>query len=132
MERRYPRDTHHTVSAGILEAVGKGFLIATAGVVAGALYGTANLAVLSLWMIAVTAASGAGCLIGSTLVRNAGWDRCESDNGDSELAPSISKGQAASRSSDIARDDAFEARWVHRTATSGMQRERGSDAGRGI
>jgi hypothetical protein len=29
------RDTHHTVTAGILEALERGFLIATAGVMAG-------------------------------------------------------------------------------------------------
>jgi hypothetical protein len=30
---RDARETHHTVSAGIMDAVGRGFLIATAGLV---------------------------------------------------------------------------------------------------
>ncbi len=43
-KHRDAKETHHTVSAGILESLGKGFLIATATVVAGMMFGTAHLA----------------------------------------------------------------------------------------
>lgn len=66
-----------TVAAGILDALGRGFLIATAGVVAGMMFGTVNLAAMGLgfWTFGVAAASGIGCMISSALVRNAAYDR---------------------------------------------------------
>jgi hypothetical protein len=52
---RDARDTHHTVSASILESIGKGFLIATATFVEGLMFGTAHLAAMGLWMLGVAA-----------------------------------------------------------------------------
>jgi hypothetical protein len=43
LKHRDARETHHTVSAGILDALGRGFLIASAGVLAGVMFGTAHL-----------------------------------------------------------------------------------------
>lgn len=91
------RDTHHTVSAGILDALGRGFLIASAGVLAGVMFGTAHLAAMSLglWTIGVAAASGVACMIGSALVRNAGCDRCEKKAGGPPHSPKVRKVMAA-------------------------------------
>jgi hypothetical protein len=88
-KHRDARDTHHTVSAGILDALGRGFLIATAGVMAGAIFGTANLAAIGLWTIGVAAASGVACMIGSALVRNAACDRCEKNVSGSPRAATV-------------------------------------------
>src|SRR5262245_57101445 len=81
-KHRDARETHHTVSAGILDALGRGFLIATASVLAGLCFGTAHLAI-GLWAIGLAAASGVGCMVGSALIRNAGCDRCEKKAGGS-------------------------------------------------
>src|SRR5262245_33598039 len=69
-----PRETPRTVSASVLDALGRGFLIATASFVAGTMLGTANLAV-GLWTIGVIAAGGVACLVGSALVKNLGCQR---------------------------------------------------------
>jgi hypothetical protein len=126
------RDTHHTVSAGIMESVGKGLLIATAGVVAGALFGTAQLAAMSLWMLGVVAASGVGCMIGSALVRNAGYNRCEQKPAGSSRAKHASKATEVKPAVDAASDVAPEERWARRIAMADRQREPGADTGRGV
>lgn len=126
------RDTHHTVSAGVLDALGRGFLIATAGVVAGLMFGTANLAALSLWTIAVAAASGVGCMIGSALVRNAGGDRCDKKAGGSTRAATVRKGMAEMPVMEAAVDAAPEERWARRMAMSGRQRGNGTGTGRSV
>jgi hypothetical protein len=121
------RDTHHTVSAGILDALGRGFLIATAGVVAGVMFGTANLTGLGLWTVAVAAASGVGCMIGSALVRNAGCDHCEKNVGASPRVAKVRKATAAMPNVEATRDDvAPEERWTRRIAKTGQQREHGA------
>jgi hypothetical protein len=126
--QRDARDTHHTVSAGILDALGRGFLIATAGVVAGALFGTAHLAAIGLWTLGVAAASGVGCMIGSALVRNAGCDRCERKGG-SGRAAKVSKA-VAMPVVEAAEDVAHEDRWARRMAMIG--RQHGTGTGRGV
>jgi hypothetical protein len=70
--QRDGEETHHTVSADILNSLGKGFLIATAGVIAGALFGTSRIAELGLWTVGVAVAAGIGCVIGGAIVRNLG------------------------------------------------------------
>jgi hypothetical protein len=120
------RDTHHTVSAGILESVGRGFLIATATVVAGVVIGTAQLAALGLWMVGAVAVSGVGCFIGSALVKNAGYDRCERKVGGSPRSPKLGKAIAATPVVDDAGDVASEERWARRVAASDRQREHGT------
>ena len=109
------RDSHHTVSAGILDALGRGLLIATAGVVAGLMFGTTHLTALSLWTIAVAAASGVGCMVGSALVRNAGCDRCETKVGGSARAANVRKGVAdmlaVEAGEDAAPEEAWRAAW---------------------
>ena len=95
------RDTHHTVSANIMEALGKGFLIATAGVVAGLMFGTASMASMGLWTVGVAAASGVACMIGSALVRNAGCDRCEVTDGGLPQAAQAGEGMAVRRGSKL-------------------------------
>jgi hypothetical protein len=126
------RDSHHTVSAGILDALGRGFLIATAGVVAGAMFGTANLAALSLWTIGVAAASGVGCMIGSALVRNAGCDRCEKKPAGASRAKHARKTTEVIPAVEAARDVAPEERWTRRIAMAGQQCEHGTGTGRGL
>jgi hypothetical protein len=130
-KQRDARDTHHTVSASILDALGRGFLIATAGVVAGLMFGTANLAALSLWTIAVAAASGVGCMIGSALVRNAGCDRCEKKVGGSTRAAHAMEVTAAMPTVEAAADVASEERWARRMVMGRKQREHGVFNGRG-
>jgi hypothetical protein len=62
----------HTVPAEILRALGKGFLIGSAGLIIGLLVGTSSLAVTtSLGMIAGTAVLGGSCLVAAAAVRNA-------------------------------------------------------------
>jgi hypothetical protein len=119
------RDTHHTVSAGILESVGRGFLIATATVVAGMMFGTAHLAAMGLWMVGLAAASGVGCFIGSALVKNAGYDRCEKNIGGSPRSPKVSKAIAATPVVDDAGDVASEERWARRIVMSGREPDQG-------
>jgi hypothetical protein len=82
---------NYTVSAGILDALRRGFLIATAGVAAGVMFGTAHLASIGMWTVGVAAASGVGCLIGSALVRNAACDRCETKVRGSPQSPKVRK-----------------------------------------
>jgi hypothetical protein len=119
------RDTHHTVSAGILESVGRGFLIATATIVAGVVIGTAQLAALGLWMVGAVAVSGVGCFIGSALVKNAGYDRCEKKVGGSPRSPKASKVMAAMPLVEAAGDVASEERWARRIVMSGREPDQG-------
>ena len=72
-----PGETRHDVASDILHALGKGFLIGSAGILLGAVLGTTQLAALGLWTLGAAAAMGAGCVIGSALIRNAGCDRRE-------------------------------------------------------
>jgi hypothetical protein len=67
--------TQRTVFSGVLESLGKGFLIATAGLVAGLMFGTQHMPMISLWTVAVAAAGGVGCMIGSVVVKNAECNR---------------------------------------------------------
>jgi hypothetical protein len=128
---RVARDTHHTVSAGILDAIGRGFLIATAGLVAGLMFGTADLAALSLWTVGVAAASGVACMIGSTLVRNAGCDRCEGELVGSPQAANVREGMAPMPVMAPAGEVEPEERWARRTAVTARQREQSAGTGRG-
>jgi hypothetical protein len=127
---RDARDTHHTVSASILESIGKGFLIATATVVAGLMFGTAHLAAMGLWMLGVAAASGVGCMVGSAIVRNLGFDRCETKVGGTKRAINVRKDLGAMPVVEEAGDVAPEERWTRRIMITGQQRE--NAAGRGV
>jgi hypothetical protein len=130
-KHRDARDTHHTVSAGILDALGRGFLIATAGVVAGILFGTAHLAAMGLWTLGLAAASGVGCMISSALVRNAGCDRGEKNVGGSPRAADVRKVMAAMPAVEAAAEVAPEERRARRRVMTGRQREHGTGVGRG-
>jgi hypothetical protein len=121
---RDARESHHTVSAGILDALGRGFLIATAGVVAGALFGTANLAALSLWTIAVAAASGVGCMVGSALVRNAGCAPVEPKDGESTRAAQVRAALMQTPVVDAGENATPEERWARRMAMNGREGQR--------
>ena len=81
MRRRYSDDgeTHHTVGASILDALGRGALIGTASIIVGAMIGTAHLASFGLWLLGVSAAAGVGLTVGAALVKNAG---CNRDDGE--------------------------------------------------
>jgi hypothetical protein len=74
MRRRYSDDgeNHHTVGAKILEACGRGLLIATAGLVLGAMLGTSHLASVGAWTLGLAAAAGAGLTVGAAIVHNMG------------------------------------------------------------
>jgi hypothetical protein len=126
-KHRQARDTHHTVSAGILDALGRGFLIATASVLAGLWFGTAQLAI-GLWAIGVAAASGVACMIGSAVVRNAGCDHCEQKTGGSPQAIEVRKFLAGM---EAAEDIAPEDDRARRRVMAGRQHERATGVGRG-
>jgi len=126
------RDTHHTVSASVLDALGRGFLIATARVVAGMMFGTAHLAAMGLWMIGVAAVSGVGCMIGSALVRNLGCDRCEKKVSGSPRAANVRKGMMEMPVVEAPGDVAPEERRARRMVMIGRQREHGLGMGRGV
>jgi hypothetical protein len=66
-----PGETLHDVASDILHALGKGFLIGSAGILLGAVIGTNHLAAFGLWTLGAAAALGAGSVIGSAVVRNA-------------------------------------------------------------
>jgi hypothetical protein len=120
-----------TVAANILDACGRGFLIATAGVVAGLMFGTVHLAAmgLGLWTIGVAATGGVGCLIGSALVRQVAYDR-----GGARAAPASSpapgKSRDATPAGEPARDDAPEEHRARRRVMDRRQREH--NWGRGV
>jgi hypothetical protein len=126
------RDTHHTVSAGILEALGKGLLIATGGLMAGILFGTTHLASLSLWTVAVAAASGAGCIFGSALVRNAGFDGCGQVEDISMPAVGAEKSMAATPGVEAGADVAPEDWRARRRVMASRERGRGAGGFRGV
>jgi hypothetical protein len=127
---RDAQGTHRTVSAGILDALGRGFLIATAGVVAGTMFGTANLAAISLWTIPVAAASGVGCMIGSVLVKHAGSDRYGRKTGGAPRAATVRTAKAPEPAVEPAEAADVEEHRARRRVISGRQREQG--AGRGV
>ena len=119
-----------TVAAGILDALGRGFLIATAGVVAGMMFGTVHLTAMGLgvWTIGVAAASGVGCMVSSALVRNGAYDRGGKKIGGAPEAAKVSKPLvAATPAIQAAEEVAQEKRWAQR---SQRQRQRGMGAGR--
>ena len=130
MERGYARDTHHTVSAGILDALGRGFLIATAGVMAGLMFGTAPMASLAMWTVGVAAASGVACTIGSALVRNAGLDGCGQEANESPPLAEAGKCMATTPTVDAAVDIAPEESQARRRVMA--SRERGQSLGRNV
>lgn len=125
---RGARDTHHTVSAGILDALGRGFLIATAGVVAGAIIGTSHLAAMGLWTIGVTAAGGVACMVGSALVKNAACDRRERNVRRSPQATTGRKVVAAMPNREIGEGDSPEEGRARRRVMLGRQQNQ--DTGR--
>ena len=124
---RDERDTRHTVSAGILDALGRGFLIATAGLAAGLMFGTAHLAALSLWTVAVAAGSGVACMIGSALVRNARYDHCEEI--DAAAQTDSAKSMAPMPVVEAPADIVAEENRARRMVMSGRQREHGTGRG---
>ena len=112
-----------------MEALGKGLLIATAGLVAGLMFGTAHLPDLSMWTVGVAAATGVGCMIGSALVKNAAFNDDRQEGEGSPPAAEAGKSMAATQAVEAARDDVPEERWACRIAMKGRQREH--DSGRG-
>ena len=131
MARSEYRDTHHTVSAGVLDALGRGFLIATAGVAAGLMFGTAPMASVGLWTVGVAAAAGVACMIGSALVRNAGCDRREVNGDGSPRTVNVGEGAAAVPGVEAVGEVASEERWARRMERINRRREHATDAGRG-
>jgi hypothetical protein len=91
MRRRYRDDgeTHHTVGAKILEACGRGLLIASASLVLGAVLGTSNLASVGLWTLAAAASIGIGLHIGAAIVHNAGCDRDDGEAAEPRQAAEV-------------------------------------------
>lgn len=97
-----PGETLHDVASDILHALGKGFLIASAGVLLGAVIGTNHLAAFGLWTVGVAAAMGVGSVIGAAILRNAGCGRRESE-------PEITRRLMDGRSPEILTAVEFEA-----------------------
>jgi hypothetical protein len=124
------RDTRRTVFSGVLESVGKGFLIATAGLVAGLMFGTQHMPALSLWTVAVAAASGVGCMVGSALVKNVGCNRSANKSRWSPHAANVRKAApavtAVEAAQDVPRDE-----WRARRRVM-LSREREHSSGRGV
>ena len=120
------KDTHHTVSAGVIEALGKGLLIATGGLIAGITFGTTNITDLSLWAVGVAAVSGVACMVSSALLRNAGFDGGGQDADRPSPAPGAGKGIEATPVVEAAAE-VEECRARQRLAAS---RERGHGTGR--
>jgi hypothetical protein len=123
-------DTQRTVSAGVLEALGKGFLIATAGLLAGLMFGTAHMPAISLWTVAVAAASGVGCMVGSALINHAEQKRWTKKPGWMPHAANVRKLRPAMPAVEAATDVAPEEFRARRMVMDGRQREHGS--GRGV
>jgi hypothetical protein len=121
------KDTHHTVSADILNALGKGCLIATGGLIAGILLGTANPALLSLFTVAIAAVSGVGCIIGSAVVRNAGFDVCEQDVERSTPEVRVGKSMAESPTLGEGLDGAAEDWGARRRVMASRERGHGTN-----
>jgi hypothetical protein len=121
-----------TVAANILDACGRGFLIATAGVLAGLMFGTVHLAAmgLGLWTIGVAATGGIGCLISSALVRQAAYDRGGTKAAPVPEATTLRKARDAMPALEPARDVAPEERRARRMVIARRQREQGM--GRGV
>jgi hypothetical protein len=90
LKQTFAGKTQRTVSAGVLEAFGKGLLIATASFVAGTMLGTAHLAV-GLWTIGLIAASGVGCMVGAALVNNMACNRWAKKSGWPPRAANVAK-----------------------------------------
>src|SRR5690242_17945406 len=102
-----PAETPRTVSAGVLDALGRGFLIATASFLAGTMLGTASLPV-GMWTLGVIAAGGIGCLVGSALVKNMGCHRWEKKSGWAPHAANVRKVAAATPAVEAAEEVAPE------------------------
>jgi hypothetical protein len=122
-----PVETPRTVSAGVLDALGRGFLIATASFLAGTMLGTANLHV-GIWTLGMIAAGGVGCLIGSALVKNMGCNRWAKKSGWSPHAANVSKVSPALPAVGAAEEVAPEEYRARRRVI--MSRERGHGSGR--
>jgi hypothetical protein len=125
MEADRYRETHHTVAGSILDAVGRGFLIATAGLVAGLLFGTTNMASLSLWTVGAAAASGVGCMVGSALVKNARSGGCEQETERSQPVAEAAKNIAATLGGEAADVEPEDCR-ARRRVTASRQHGHGS------
>jgi hypothetical protein len=65
-------ENKHTIGGNILDALGRGALIAVSGVIVGALLGTAHVAALGFWLLGVSAAAGVGLTVGAAMCKNAG------------------------------------------------------------
>ncbi len=126
---RPDRDTHHTVTAGIMESIGKGFLIATAGMLAGAMFGTANLSAIGMWTTLAAATSGVACVVASALIRNAGYDRCEANGGGSPEPANGREVMTAVPGVEAVEGVAPEKRWSRRVAAAHRQREHATGRG---
>jgi hypothetical protein len=120
-----PVETPRTVSASVLDALGRGFLIATASFLAGTMLGTANLPV-GVWTLGVIAAGGVGCLIGSALVKNLGCQRLEKKSGWSPHSANVRKVAAATPAVVAAEEVAPEEYRARRRVMEGRRREHSS------
>jgi hypothetical protein len=124
-----PAETPRTVSSGILDALGRGLLIATASFLAATMLGTANVPV-AMWTLGVIAAGGVGCLIGSALVKNIKCPRWEKKPGWSPHAAKAGKAAATTPSVEAAGEVAPEEWRARRRVMEGRRREHGT--GRGV
>jgi hypothetical protein len=116
-----PVETPRTVSASVLDALGRGFLIATASFLAGTMLGTAHLAVgtWTIGVLGVIAAGGVGCLVGSALVKNLGCQRWARKSG---WSPHAGKAAAVEAAEEVAPEE-----WrARRRVMEGRQREHSS------
>ena len=65
-------ENKHTIGGNILDALSRGLLIATAGVIVGSLLGTAHVAAFGFWVLGLSAAAGVGLSVGAAMCKNAG------------------------------------------------------------
>lgn len=120
--------TPRAVSASVLEALGKGLLIATASVVAGLWFGTVN-AAAGMWAIGLVATGGIACTVGSVLVKHMRCGHYERKTGGSPDAANASKVTAPTPAVEAAEDIAPEEFGARRRVMDRQQREPGASRG---
>ncbi len=64
------------IAGGIAGALGKGFLIACAGLTVAALFGSPPVAAAGLWTILATGVFGGSCMLAAGVIRR---EQCEAD-----------------------------------------------------
>jgi hypothetical protein len=127
---RDAEDMPRTISSGVLDALGRGFLICSASVMAGLWFGTVNMAT-GMWAIGLVAAGGIACMVGSAMVKHAWCGHSERKTGGSPHAAKIGRGTPPVAAVEPAQETAPEEYRARRSVVDGRRREHGAGTGRG-